>query len=73
MHNDQADGDLHNDETGDNLHCYVRQSWSICAMLPELSRGLASHIFLFIGCTAIHNCSSLGSLVFTHLGSMYEI
>ena len=25
---------------------------------------------LFIGCTAIHNYSSSGSLVFTHLGSM---
>ena len=54
-------------------YCYVRQCWSICTILLGLSRGLASHTLLFIGRTAIHNCLSLGSLVFAHLGSMKGI
>ena len=49
------------------LPCYVKQCWFICALLPELSTGLVSHILLFIVCTAIHHCSSLGSLVFKTL------
>ena len=47
--------------------CYVRQCCFVCALLLELSRGLVSHILLFIVCTVIHNCSSLGSLVFATL------
>ena len=39
----------------------------ICALILDFSRGLASHILLFIVCTVIHNCSSPGSLVFTTL------
>ena len=35
-------------------------------LILELSRESASHM-VFMLCTAIHNCSSLGSLVFTTL------
>ena len=54
------------------VSCHVRECWSICTILFELSRGLVSCIILFIECTVIHNCSSLGSLVFAHLGDIQE-
>ena len=52
--------------------CYVRQCSLGCAILLELSRGLASCILLFIVCTIMHNCSSLGSFSLQHLGSIYH-
>ena len=39
----------------------------LCFLLLGLSRGSVSHILLFIVCIVIHNCSSLGSLVFMTL------
>ena len=54
-------------EIPDEPPCYVRQCHFICALLLELSRGLASCIVSFIVCTVIHNCSSSGFLVFTTL------
>ena len=48
-------------------YCYVRQCHFICALLLELSKGLASCMILFIVCTVIRNCLSLGSLVFATL------
>ena len=56
----------------DEPSCYVRQCQFICALLLELSRGLASCILLFIVYTAMHNCSSSGSLVFATL-MLYNI
>ena len=53
--------------------CYVKQCHLICDLLLELSRASASHILLFIVCTAIHKCSSLGSFSSQHLGRMQEI
>ena len=62
------------------LHCmdinslcnrqFVRQWLLSCDLLLELSRGSASCVLLFIVCTAIHNCSSLGSFSLPHLGSI---
>ena len=46
---------------------------SICAILLEWPRGSVSHILLFIVCTVIHNCSSLGPLVIAYLGGIQEI
>ena len=53
-------------EIPDEPPCYVRQCSLCYALILKLSRGPASCI-LFIMCTAIHNCSSSGSLVFATL------
>ena len=39
--------------------------------LSSLSRGSVSHI-LYITCTVIHNCSSLGSLIFAADVELYK-
>ena len=57
-------------EIPDEPSCYVRECRFNYDLLLELSRGSASHILLFIVCTVIHNCSSLGSFSLQHLGSI---
>ena len=58
-------------------YCYVRQCGTLCAImyfisLYELSRGFAHYFFIW--CTELTQlCSSLGSLVFTHLGGIKRI
>ena len=49
--------------------CYVRRYSLSYVLLPKLSRGPASHILSSV-CTAVHNCSSLGSFSSQQLGGM---
>ena len=52
------------------LYFYVRQCLLSCAILPEFSRRLALCALLFIMCSAIHHCLSLGSFSLQYLGSI---
>ena len=50
--------------------CYVRQCLLSCDLFIKLSRESMSCILFIVVCTAIHNCSSLGSISSQHLGSI---
>ena len=54
-------------------NCYVGRCCLSCALLLDLSRGSASCILLFIVCTVIHNCLSLGSFSSQHLCNRVDL
>ena len=58
-----------------NQYCYVRQCMSVFYIVLDFFKCLGfnmCYISLY-GALSLHNCSSSGSLVFTHLGSIIKI
>ena len=58
-------------EIQDKPQCYVWQ-WSLYACFIIQARGYCYIYFLLLPCTALHNCSSLGSLVFATIGVLIK-
>ena len=59
-------------EAVSHRYCYVWQCWGVCKVL-RLSRGIVLLIWQLTWMHHDKQCLSLGSLVFTYLGSIQEI